>query len=507
MALSKLAPAACIALLIACLWYQGTREAQLSHFGDDQEYLTMTASFVRHGSPEFRAGDEKDMLAALPQSWQRSLAKKFTPPPAPGAYYPSRTGEYYAFHFFTYSAAVAPVRALLESRADAFRAHQYFNLFALSVALASLLMLLRPRATAAQPRVFWTLLALAYFTPVLWFTTYANTETFVYSLGLIAVACRLSDRPVLALFFTSLAATQYQPLALLALFLCAEWLWTERHTLRQQRLRAVGALASTALLFVPSAFYTLHFGVPNLIAREGLASVRYMSVRKFVGLIIDLNGGLLVYAPGVLLMSVVATVWAIGRARQRNFWGLGLLIAVVLTMAASTVQRNWNHPTFGISRYALYALAPALMFIGSELRERTIEWRKLAALCAVALVLQLAVHRENGWFAYRGPDAAHHTRIAKYVLERWPWLYAPHSEIFCERTTDRCWPDPETGETAAEFLPIAYIDASWRVHKVLAARCDESKLLVHGLWTPEQREHIRDVMRRCHGKGVIYIDF
>lgn len=517
-ALSKLAPAACVAALLACLWVQGTREVQLSHFGDDQEYLTMTTSFARHLSPEFRAGDEEATLRALPISWQRSLVKKFTPGPAPGAYYPSRSGEYYAFHFFTYSAAVAPVRAILEGHPDAFRSHQYFNLIALSAALASLLAVLRPKRQAegrappgaavshAQSRVFWTLLSLAFLTPVLWFTTYANTETFVFSLGLAAAACRLSDRPVLAIFLTSVAATQYQPLALLALFLCGEWLWVGRHALRAQRMRVAAALASTALVFVPSAFYYLHFGVPNLIAREGLASVRYTSFRKFVGLFIDLNSGLLVYAPGVLLMLALATGWAISRARRRNYSGLGLLAAIALTMAASTVQRNWNHPTFGISRYALYAIAPALMFIGGELRERAVDWRFLAASCALALGLQVAVHRANGLLAYRGTDAAHHTPIARYVLERWPALYSPHSEIFCERTSNRCWPDAETGETSAEFLPIAYLDESWTVHKLLAP-CEEAKVLAIGPWTKAQRERIHEALQRCTGKRPVYVNF
>jgi hypothetical protein len=498
---AKLASVASVVVLIACFSYWGLRPAQRGHFCDDQEYLTMTTSFVRHLSPEFRPGDDTAMLSALPRSWSRSLKKKFPPGQPPVAYYPATTGEYYGFHFFAYPAAVAPVRAWLDHRPDAFRAHQYFNWMAWSAAMLSLLLL------ASKPRLFWPLLALTSLTPVLWFTTFASTETFVFSLGIIALACRLSGRGVLAILFSSLAAMQYQPLALLALFLCAEWLWASRHRLRRRWLEVVGVLASTALVFVPSAFYYLHFGAPNIIAREGLANVRFMSARKFAGLFIDLNGGLLVYAPGLLLMLVIAAGWSIARARRGNFWGLGLLGTVLLTMVASTVQRNWNHPTFGISRYALYTIAPALMFIGSELRWRKMGLGRLAGLCVVALALQAVVHHANGWIEYRGNAANRQSPIAAYVLERWPWLYNPHSEIFCERTTERCPPDVNTGETSAEVLPVAYLDANWKPRKLLAERCDEAKLMSLEAWNDEQRKRIHEAMRGCTGTGPMYIDF
>jgi hypothetical protein len=348
---------------------------------------------------------------------------------------------------------------------------------------------------------------LAFLTPVLWFTTYASTETFVFSLGLLALVCQLSDCVVLAILFNSIAATQYQPLALLSLFLCGQWLWTQRAALRHRVPQVTGALASTAIVFVPGIFYYFHFGVPNLIAREGLASTNFMGFRKFVGLFIDLNGGMLLYTPGVLLFLCVATAWAIARARRGEPWGLLLLACVLLTFAASTVQRNWNHPTFGISRYALYGIAPSLMFIGGELRARDVDPRLLFGLCAFALGFQVLVHRADGWFVYRSNDAAHHTRASRYVLDHWPWLYSPHSEIFCERTVPHCWPDLATGETGAESLPVLYRDARGSPRKLLVARCSEAKVLAAGWWTPAERDRIHAAMRSCTGTGTLYINF
>jgi hypothetical protein len=490
---------ACVAAMLCALWYWGTIPRQLAHFGDDQEYLSMTMSFVRHGSPEYQAGDSEAMLKALSRHWRRTLTKKFGPDGVPGAYFASRSGAHYAFHFFTYSAAAAPMRALLDGRPDASRAHQFTNLIALSCALLSLL------ALRNQPRVFWTVAPLAFFSPVLWFTTYAATETFVFSLGLLALVCYARERIILAILFNSIAATQYQPLAPLSLWLCADWLWTRRRELRSRWRHAAAALAAAAVVFVPGVFYYVHFGTPNLISREGLASPRFVGWDKFADLFVDLNGGMLVYTPGLLLVLLVAAGWAVARAR-RDPRGVLLLGCVLFTMFACTVQRNWNHPTFGVSRYVVYTIAPALLFITGELRQRMPDPRWLSALVVAALGLQLLVHRADGFFVYRGNDSAHHSAAASYVLERWPWLYAPHPEVFCERTISGCRPDPQTGEPLPDALPAIWRDARGVARKILAARCDEARVLAAAAWSESERARIHAAFERCSGRGVFYLD-
>lgn len=494
----SLGPPACVLAMLAALWHWGAMPRQRVHFGDDQEYLTMTMSFVRHGSPEYREGDSAAMLSALPTAWRRSLGKKFNQNGEPGAYFASRSGKLYAFHFFSYSLSVAPVRALLDGKPDAWRAHQFTNLILLSCALASLLLL-------RSQRLFWTLAPLAFSTPVLWFTTYASTETFVFSFSLLAVVCYATDRRILASLFNAIAATQYQPLAPISLYLCADWLWTQRRDLRSHWLRATGALASAALVFVPGIFYYFHYGTPNLISREGLASPRFIRWDKFADMFIDLNGGMLAYTPGILLLLLVAATWAIARAK-RDPRGVLLLATVLFTMFACTVQRNWNHPTWGVSRYVVYSIAPVLMIFAGEPRLRTISARWLTALVIVAMSLQLLVQRAFGYFVYTGAGADQHSPMAAYVLERWPALYSPHPEIFCERIVRPCWPDPQTGVPLPEYLPVVWRDARGKAHKILATRCDEARVLQAAPWTEAERARIQEAFRECSGSGVFYIN-
>jgi hypothetical protein len=503
---ARFAPLTCIAVLLFVVWCWGTKPVQDSHFGDDQEYLTMTMSFVLHGSPAFKPGDDVEMFHALPMHWRRTLQNKFFFLQAPAAYFKAKDGAMYGFHFFTYPAVVAPLRALMRSRSDAFRAHQYTNLLCFSLALLSLL------ALRSQPQVFWTLMPLVFLTPVLWFLRYAHTESFVFSLGVVAISCYLKDRVLLAILFNSIAATQYQPLALLSLFLYAQWLWCRRAALsdwpalRRTLPRALMGGMFCAIILVPGIFYFAKFGTPNLIAREGFASVHLMSLSKFAWMFVDPNGGMLFYTPGVLCMLLVATGWALRRAqRERQLWGLGLLGCALLTMFASTCQRNWNHPTFGVSRYVLYGVAPCLLFIGNEVRRRHGSCVGLAGVATVA-ALQLFAHCCWGYFEYSGRDSAHHSSPARYVLDHWPALYSPPSEIFCERTLVTCHTDPSTGEPLPEYLPAIWRDKYGRPRKILAERCNLERVLRASAWSAPQSARIRAAMQRCRGTGTIYIE-
>jgi hypothetical protein len=504
--IARIAPLTCVAGLLFAVWHWGILPEQHRHFGDDQEYLTMTTSFVRHGSPDFQPGDDIATLLVLPWGWERSLGGKFFHGPAPASYFPDKDGRYYGYHFFTYSALVAPVRALLDQRFDRYRAHQYTNLLCFAAALLSLLQL--------RSRLFWSLTPLVFLTPVLWFLRYAHTEAFAFSFGVAALSCYLSGRVLLSILFSAIAATQYQPLALLPVFLYAEWSWAllrRAGGLPRKLPKLLLGLAITAIVLVPSVFYFVHFGTPNLIARQGFANTRLMSLSKFGWMFIDPNGGMVIYTPGVLLLLLAAAGWAAQRARrERDFWGLALFGCVLGTLFASTCQLNWNHPTFGVSRYVLYAVAPALLFIGSELAKlrlptRLAVWR-LRALVLTAVALQLFAHHEHGYFEYGGLDSAHHSHLAQYVLNHWPALYSPPAEIFCERTVSVCHTDSATGDPLPQYLPAIWRDPAGVPRKILATRCDAERVLSANPWSEAERAKIRAAMQSCRGTGVFYID-
>src|SRR4051812_26533018 len=254
---SQLAMAASLLGLIVWTCWESPKHPQRTRFGDDVEYLLGAQSIVRHGSVDFRPGDELAALAQLPKKWRGSAALKYRPP-RPSGYFESRDGRLYSWHFWTYPAAVAPFKAVLDPRGLGPRAFHYANVLYFCAALLTLSQL------SSKPRLWLTLLPLAFFTPVLWFLPLVHTEPFVFSLGLVSLGCALRERRVLAILFSSLAATQFQPLALISLYLCAESL----PLYRRRPWTLAACIACTALAFTPNAFYYWHFGNPSLVTRE-----------------------------------------------------------------------------------------------------------------------------------------------------------------------------------------------------------------------------------------------
>lgn len=497
-----------IVALISWSWIESPKYPQLGHFGDDAEYLLGAQSFVRHGSPEFRPGDELDTLAALPRGWARSAVRKYSLP-QPTGYFPSLRGEMFCWHFWSYAAAVAPLKAALDRRSIGVRAFHYTNLLFFSAALLSLQQLW------ARPALAFALLSFAFLTPILWFLPIAHTEPFVFSLGLIASACYLSKRRLLAVLFSALAATQFQPLVVVTFYLCVESLWHyagRRFAIKQlarDPWRVLACLAFASVALVPDVFYAHHFGTPSLVTREGYASSKLISLDKLSSMFFDLNTGMLVYLPGILLLFIASCGMALRRSvRLRSLAPLLVPGSVLLSLWISTSARIWNYHTQGISRYALYTvpcllLAIALEF-GGQRRER---WPVFLTLMAAA-ALQLLVHREFGLFEYRGNNNLHHNQIALYVLERWPRLYAPPSEIFCSRTLHRrCWIDLATGYVTDEFLPAVQRDQAGVPVKALVKPCALDATRIGHAWTPEQLARIERAAGDCQNAAPRYVDF
>jgi hypothetical protein len=152
---------------------------------------------------------------------------------------------------------------------------------------------------------------------------------------------------------------------------------------------------------------------------------------------------------------------------------------------------------------------PALLLvIGRELDALPrLRWPWIAAIGA-AFALQVLVHREWGWFEYRGNNNVHHNSVALYVLERWPELYNPPPETFCSRTLERrCWIDLDSGHVTEEYLPAVFVDSTGSPRKALVLPCKPESTLQARAWTPAQIEQIRAAAQSCGDGAPRYLDF
>jgi hypothetical protein len=499
---------ALLATLVGRTLIESPKHPQTAHFGDDSEYLLTTESFVRHHSADYQSEDALSVLANLPPRWRWAIARKYRGP-APMGYFADRDGRYYCWHFWTYGAAVAPIKRLLAARGLGAQAFGYANCWLFCAALFALLQLWR------SPRVWLVIVPLAFLNPILWFLPFAHTEPFVFALGLAAVSCLLRRRYLSALLLNSLAATQFQPLALVSLLYAGEalasrlrwrWLWG---SFKASWKYCVACLACATINLAPALFYRHHFGVTSLIAREGFAASRFMSLDKFLSMLIDLNDGMITYMPGLLWLLICSAVLALRRAvTARTLGHLLPWLAVLAVLWSATSALGWNYQTLGVSRYALYAAPPMLLLVANEVRAlaRFNVWIQLCV--AVAFGLQLWVHATFGWFAYRGHNNLHHNIVADYVLQRWPRFYNPPPEMFCARTLRaRCFLDRDTGLVQEQHLPVVFISDLGKPVKALAVTCDPERLLRAADWSEEQRAVIRARLAPCPERVPVYVDF
>jgi hypothetical protein len=502
-----------VVLLALVTWtlIESPKYPQKVHFGDDSEYLLTTESFIRHHSPDYRREDALQVLESLPRLWRWSMTRKYgqDAKSVPLGYFPARDGRYFSWHFWSYAAVVAPIKAFLYTRDRGVQAFGYANCLLFCAGMLSMLQLW------SMPRIWPVLVPLAFFCPVLWFLPLAHTEPFVFALGLAAAASFLRRRYRTALLLNSLAATQFQPLALVSAFICFEALASRLHwrspwtTFRVSWAYCVSCVACFAITLLPTAFYQYHYGVSSLIAREGFAASHLMSMDKFLSMFIDLNYGMLTYMPGLLLLLAWALALALWRAvAQRRLRHLLPWLATLAALWSATSALGWNFQTQGVSRYALYAAPPMLLLVASELRARPSLSTSTLACVVVAFGLQAWVHATFGWFEYRGDRNSQHNIVAEYVLQHWPRFYNPPPEIFCARTLRaRCYVDLVTGLVREEHLPVVFINDAGKPTKALAVSCDPERLLAAANWTTDQQAAIRRQLSVCVGRVPVYVNF
>lgn len=453
-------------------------------FGDCAEYYLTAESLLNHGSPALRGSDLPTMAA---RTSRQPVDGRF---PTTAGYRRGRRGDLYAQHFWAYPAATLPVRLVLRRLG----VHEY-KAFAITNALmllgAAWLWLTR------MPYPFrWRLLGMVLLlaSPIGWFVRLTHPEVFSASLVVAALAFGKSGAPVKATLAAALASLQNPPLVILAALL---WAQAALSPAPGRQGRTLFATLAALVVALPFAFNLWAFGTPSLIADENIIVSR-ISAPGALELLLDLNVGLLPYAPLTVLLALAAT--AVGLARR----GLRTIVitvwAALAAMAlACTAMHDSNHGTSGPSRYTLW-LFPLLVLIICEVLSRA-RGSVPALAAAMAAAAQLVVFVSRGGF--RAPeDYLHHSWLARLVLLHRPALYAPGHEIFIERTAHRDWPGEDMDG------PFVF-SADGRCRKALAQKRHAEALRAQcGTEPAAFTEFVAEVKERGGGRGEwTYVDY
>jgi hypothetical protein len=394
--------------------------------GDGIEYFSMLESFWNHGSPDQRLADMESLHRVL-DSHAAIIAR-----PHDG-FFVSLDGRWYSFHFWLYPLLAVPAKAVLRLlRADEFGALAWTNAWIVIGTTAWTLHGKRDLSRVA-------FLALALLGPLLWYVRWPHAEVFAWACVVTSLVSLDDRRYVRAAALAGLGALQAPPIALLAL-LVAVFAALDRKPRRA--LRITTSLAAGATALGAPIFFFLSFGSPNLIATSGGADAALISYRRVWSLAFDLDQGLVTYMPATLVLGLAGLALVVLRppAHGQRAHAVGMAVATVAIMAASTSTTNFNAGCAGMNRYDVW-LAPLFAWQGARLFEGAApalgrKWPRsgaatLAGIAAVALHLAILVRGDAS------DDAHVHGALAGLVLTHAPELYHPVPEIFAERTSGR----------------------------------------------------------------------
>mgnify|MGYP005850645291 CR=1 FL=1 len=467
-----------LAVVVASCIYLWSLEPSTE--GDGTEYYLTNQSFFNHFSFNQRPEDVSALKEVLDHPHLESYPVKYN-------YFASLKGKLYGCHFWLYPLAAVPAKSLLHRfGGDEKRVFQITNAFFFLLATYAILFL--TKASFTNRAVFFLL---HFFSPILWFINWSHPEVFVYSLLTLAFVCYLNESYLPATFLSSVAAMQFQPLAVLSLgfaIIALGSFYTAGISIPRKLFYGFLACLALFLNFIPSIWYYSKFAKYNLLSSHGYASFQSISIGKILAILFDLNTGMLPYMPAVIVLFSLSLL-VIFKNIKGNI-DLILLLAIAATLAACAVNTLWNSGTDGPHRYALYVL-PAFNAVIVKYFNQAFE-KLFISLAVFSIFLQILITGSNGFYEYRGPTYLKHSSVAKFVLDHSPKLYNPLFDVFAVRTLERWFPSPS--------FPVLYVSSAGRPTKILCSGSDKEQLLSMLRVGADDREKIERLYEKHAGQ-------
>ncbi len=398
--------------------------------GDVVEYTLATVAIADHGSPDIRLEDIARVRALLPGMLNEPLdllerGMRAGDKQLYAAFVRGRDGDVFPVHYFGYSLlAAAPFKLFEALGIPPFKAFQAVNLmavFALALAL---------RRFFGSEAKAWFGLGLFMLCGGVLYLHWSSPECVSAALLLAGLLLFTSGAPLAGSVLAGLAGQQNPTIVFFFAFapLFKLWLGYERAPGIKAKLRALlnrrnilGLAAGMAVFALPPLFNLWQFGVPNIIARL-FSDPSLVGATRLASFFFDLNQGMIIGVPGLLLALLVLLPRADGRARAVPL--LAALLTLALALPALAVL-NWNSGAAGVMRYAFWAAMP-FVFALLVLLSRRPRWPQALVVGLAAIQAVAMVHAQRY-------DYVHFSPAAVRMLHHAPRFYHPEPEIFAER--------------------------------------------------------------------------
>lgn len=398
--------------------------------GDGYEYLGMSVAIKNHFTPNLLESDitERHNIAHYgvnvknrPDAIYDSIEYS--------NYTKSLDGKYYGLHFWLYSGLSTiflPVFQFLKM--NPLKIFQFTNCLLLTLMFWWLLY-----KTKLSDKLKYYLTAVTFISPIWFYVGWSHPEVFTFVFLYIGLLEFVEKRKITACLFGAIASLQNPAAILFPFFVLLTDLISKR---KIDKELFFSGLASLIGLF-PYLFYYVHFHKFSLIT--GIASsLEFISLSKILDLFFDLNFGLIVYIPVLLLILFYSCI------RKNKTAVISFLLLTCIAIVDAT-QFNWNSDMNLLNRYSFWMI-PIVLFGSLDFIDSldSLKIKKIVIAYLVSTGFWLLSALDSG-----RPSFLTFCPIAKVVFSISPALYNPEPEVFVERTLH--------SETAfLDILPISY---------------------------------------------------
>jgi hypothetical protein len=304
----------------------------------------------------------------------------------------------------------------------------------------------------------------------LFYFQWTGPEVFTAALVLAAAMGFVERRYVQAALLSAAASLQNPSAVFLLPFISSALMLELLSKLREARPtrrvagQILGLLVAGLVVALPYAWSYWKFGVFNPIVATGVIDYSLISISRFIALFFDLNQGMIVGLPWLILAGAAALFarlmdWI--TLRQIVFrpedW---LLMAVVLMSIPILAQDNWNNDHNVFMRYAAWIAMPGVVWVAVTLDQVSVSWRQLIMIPAIGAQIAMVLV-VSGIVAEGRVAEGSFLSFQPWVPVLWatiPRIYNPVPELFFERTV---------GHEGAIHTPVFYPPNSSRFLKIL----------------------------------------
>ena len=394
-------------------------------------------------------------------------------------------GDYYGYHFFTYSLLVALVESIMERlQLNKLGGFQVTNALIIIVTIYFVVKITASNLVQSLHFMFVVLTS-----GIIFYLQWTHPEVFIFCLLLICAAALLINNFYVALVSLTLASSQTISLIALFPFTIVYFAAINRHKLKTINLLRHGLVIFLCVTVALSSaiFYYVKFGVTSIITNiPYLVDYQLISVNHLISIYCDLDQGLWVGSPYLciaLTISIVSLARKYGKANE-YVEIFAITIMSLLISIPMLPHSNVNSGSSVFQRYALWAAAPLAAWVG--IRGDLQIGGSFAGLLRIGAV---------GWVAvWGGPLAAEDYLVFKpwtnILLTYMPSLYVGEPGVFFARASaggsvrgvgSGAW--DVRGDRA-----VGFVDARGRITKILipplAANPEGAQRICEGFLRP-----------------------